>query len=84
VKNWFQAFAFHKWVKLYRYSAFTKLTQPVSEVTVRLDAQSYLLAKHGGAAIHRALSGETTACPTGCPTGATRVGGRYTTGSLRV
>ena len=43
---------------MYRYSAFTKLTQPVSEVTVRLDAQSYLLAKHGGAAIHRALSGD--------------------------
>ena len=40
------------------YCKFTKLTQPVSEVTVRLDAQSYLLAKTAGAAIHGALSGD--------------------------
>ena len=40
------------------YCKFTKLTQPVSEVTVRVDAPSYLLSKNAGAAIHRELSGD--------------------------
>ena len=41
-----------------KFCKFTKLTEPITETTVRLDAASYLLAKAAGKVIHSILAND--------------------------